>query len=70
MLAEAKSMTASPLLYIGAVTVVVGLEVAELLPLSDTLTALAVFPIALALLYGQLTLLALLRRRGTGGGCA
>ncbi|MFC7140690.1 hypothetical protein ACFQMA_12780 [Halosimplex aquaticum] len=67
--AEAKSMTASPLLYIGAVTVVLGLEIAELLPLSDTLTALSLFPIALALLYGQLTLLALLRRRGYAGGC-
>ncbi|WP_123535847.1 hypothetical protein [Halosimplex salinum] len=69
LFAEAKSMAASPLLYIGAITVVFGLEIAELLPLSNTLTALALLPIALALLYGQLTLLALARRRGYVGGC-
>ncbi|WP_436927766.1 hypothetical protein [Halosimplex amylolyticum] len=69
LIAEAKSMAASPLLYIGAITVVVGLEIVELLPLSDTLTALSLFPIALALLYGQLALLALLRRRGYAGMC-
>ncbi|ELZ29147.1 hypothetical protein C475_02984 [Halosimplex carlsbadense 2-9-1] len=67
--AEAQSMAASPLLYIGAVTVVVGTEVAEWLPLGDLYSTLALFPVALALLYGQLTLLAYLRRRGYGGGC-
>ncbi|QLH80715.1 hypothetical protein [Halosimplex pelagicum] len=65
--AEAKSMTASPLLYVGAITVVVGTEVAEWLPLSDFHSTLALFPIALALLYGQLGLLAYLRRRSYGG---
>lgn len=66
---EAKSMTASPLLYIGAVTVAVGTTVTEWLPLGDFYSALAMFPVALVLLYGQLTLLAYLRRRGYGGGC-
>jgi hypothetical protein len=66
---EAKSMAASPLLYIGAVTVVVGTEFAEWLPLGDFYSTLAIVPIVLALLYGQLGLLAYLRRRGYGGGC-
>jgi hypothetical protein len=65
--AEAQSMAASPLLYVGAVTVVVGHEIAEWLPLGDLSTSLALFPIGLALLYGQLALLAVLRRRGYGG---
>ncbi|QPV64699.1 hypothetical protein I7X12_08875 [Halosimplex litoreum] len=67
--AEAKSMAASPLLYVGAVTVVAGTELAEWLPLSDFYSTLALFPIAVVLLYGQLTLLAYLRRRGYGGSC-
>ncbi|QLH76545.1 hypothetical protein HZS55_04155 [Halosimplex rubrum] len=68
--AEAKSMAASPLLYVGAVTVVVGTEIAEWLPLGDFYSTLALFPIALVLLYGQLTLLAYLRRLGLDGdGC-
>jgi len=66
---EAKSMAASPLLYVGAVTVVVGTEIAEWLPLGDFYSTLALFPVALVLLYGQLGALAYLRRRGHGGGC-
>jgi len=62
-------MAASPLLYIGAVTVVAGTEIAEWLPLSEFYSTLALFPIALVLLYAQLGLLAYLRRRGFGGGC-
>jgi hypothetical protein len=63
---SARIMAASPLLYIGAITVVVGNELAELLVeggyLPETLGALALFPIALALLYGQLLALAYYRR--------
>ncbi|WP_459193316.1 hypothetical protein [Halosimplex sp. J119] len=69
LVAEAKRMAASPLLYIGAITVVAANEIAALLPLSNFHTALSLFPIALVLLYGQLTLLALLRRRGYAGVC-
>lgn len=62
----ARSMTASPLLYIGAITVVVGNELAELLVeaghVSQTVGALALFPIALVLLYAQLLALASYRR--------
>ncbi|SDM94412.1 hypothetical protein SAMN05192554_11042 [Haloarchaeobius iranensis] len=60
-------MAASPLLYVGAVTVVVANELAELLVsggyASQTVDALALFPIALALLYAQLLALAYYRRR-------
>ncbi|WP_440990606.1 hypothetical protein [Haloarchaeobius baliensis] len=62
----ARAMTASPLLYIGAVTVVVANELAALLVgggyLSETVGALALFPIALVLLYVQLLALAYYRR--------
>lgn len=71
LFATVQSYTGSPLLYIGAVTVVVAIELAELLPTTDFWTALAVFPIALALLYGQLTLLVVYRdRRGARARCA
>ena len=63
---SARAMTASPLLYIGAVTVVVANELGDLLveqtALSETLGALALFPIALVLLYAQLVALAYYRR--------
>ena len=63
---SARALTASPLLYIGAVTVVVGNELAALLVdggyLSQTGGALALFPIALVLLYAQLLALAYVRR--------
>ncbi|MFD1644341.1 hypothetical protein [Haloarchaeobius litoreus] len=63
----ARAMTTSPLLYIGAVTVVVGNELAELLVeggyVPETVGALALFPIALGLLYAQLLVLASYRRR-------
>lgn len=62
----ARSMTASPLLYIGAVTVVVGNGLVDLLVdggyVSTTVGALALFPVALALLYAQLLALAYYRR--------
>jgi len=70
LVAEARSMAASPALYVGAVTVVVANEVVEWLPLSDTAAALALFPIALALLYGQLLVVAALGHRGYGRWCA
>ena len=64
---SARAMAASPLLYVGAVTVVVGNELAELLVegghVSQTVGALALFPIALGLLYAQLLALAYYRRR-------
>ena len=67
---SARAMTASPLLYIGAVTVVVGNELAALLVdagyLSETVGALALFPIALVLLYVQLLALATYRRHRGG----
>ncbi|WP_135364737.1 hypothetical protein [Halosimplex halophilum] len=69
LFAEAKSMTASPLLYVGGITIAVGTTVVEWLPLSDFHSALAAAPVALVLLYVQLTLLAYLRRRGSVGGC-
>lgn len=64
---SARSMAASPLLYVGAITVVVANELAELLVaggyVSQTVGALALFPIALGLLYAQLLGLAYYRRR-------
>lgn len=56
-------LTASPLLYVGAVTVVVGTELATGLPLPQFWQAVATLPIALALLYGQLAALVYYRRR-------
>lgn len=71
LFATVRSLTASPLLYIGAITVVVAIEVAELLPVTDFWMALATFPVSLALLYGQLALLVLYRdRRGGRRQCA
>ena len=50
-------------LFVGALTVVLAEEVAALLPLGDTATALALFPVSLALLYVLLTVAARLERR-------
>ena len=65
---RARSMTASPLLYIGAITVVVANEIIEWLVewylLPEFYGALALFPIVLALLYGQLAVLAVYERKG------
>lgn len=66
---DAQSMTASPLLYIGALTVAVGHEIVSWFPLSETGAVLALVPVVLVLLYGQLIALAALRRRGYGSGC-
>lgn len=69
LVSEAKAMAASPLIYIGAITVVAATEIIEWLPLSEFYAALAVLPIALALLYGQLAFVVLLRRRREGRRC-
>lgn len=71
LVGDAKRMTASPLLYIGAVTVVVANEVIEWLGLSGFRAAAVIFVAALVLLYGQLTILAWVQRRrgGTARGC-
>lgn len=66
---DAKRMAASPLLYVGAITVVAANEVVEWVGLSDAAAAGAVFLAALVLLYGQLLVVAWARRRGYGGAC-
>jgi hypothetical protein len=63
VLARARALTASPLLYVGATTVVVAHGIAGRLGLSEFWTAVALFPLALVLLYAQLSLLVLYRRR-------
>lgn len=55
---QARRFTGSPLLYVGAVTVVASHELVSWLPLSDIHVALALFPVTLAVLYAQLLLLA------------
>ena len=50
-------------LFVGALTVVLAQEIAALLPVGDTATALALFPVSLALLYVLLTAAAHLERR-------
>jgi hypothetical protein len=50
-------------LFVGALTVVLAQEVAARLPLGDTATALALFPVSLALLYALLTAAAHLEGR-------
>jgi hypothetical protein len=50
-------------LFVGALTVVLAQEVATRLPLGDTATSLALFPVSLALLYGLLTAASHLERR-------
>jgi hypothetical protein len=50
-------------LFVGALTVVLAQEVATRLPLGDTATSLALFPVSLALLYVLLTAAAHLERR-------
>lgn len=61
LLADAKRMTASPLLYIGAVTVVFANEFAEWLGLAGFRAAAAIFVAAIVLLYAQLLVLAWVR---------
>ncbi|MDH5021484.1 hypothetical protein [Halobacterium rubrum] len=50
-------------LLVGALTVVLANEVTELLPLGDTASVLALFPVTLAVLYGLLTLVARLEKQ-------
>jgi len=50
-------------LFVGALTVALAEAVAGLLPLGDTATVLALFPVSLALLYGLLTAAARLEDR-------
>jgi hypothetical protein len=54
-------------LFIGAITIAVGQNVAEWLPLSDLYSTLALFPITLALLYVQLFVAARYFADRTGG---
>jgi hypothetical protein len=49
-------------LFVGALTVVLANEAAELLPLSDTQQALAMLPVALVTMYVLLALAARLER--------
>jgi len=63
LLATVRALTASPLLYVGAVTVVAGTEIVGRLPLPEFWQALVLFPLALVLLYAQLAALVLYRRR-------
>ena len=71
--ANARRMVASPLLYIGAITVVAAHEIVERLvewaALSEFYGTLALFPITLALLYGQLMALAYYDPNGHPRGC-
>lgn len=66
--AKARRMTASPLLYIGAVTIVGANEIAEWFVewavLSKPIGALILFPITLVLVYGQLIALAYYEQKG------
>lgn len=54
---DARALTASPLLYVGALTVVLSHEIVELSPLSDLSATVAIFFTALAVLYAQLAAL-------------
>lgn len=63
LIESARTMTASPLLYVGAVTVVGAHEFVEWVPLSEPTETLALFPITLLLLYAQLTALAYYERK-------
>lgn len=66
----ARAMTASPLLYVGAVTVVAANEFVELLVeggyAGETVAVVAMIPVTLALLYAQLLALAYYRRGREG----
>lgn len=55
-----RSLSASPLLYVGAITVVLANEVVELAGLTDLSAVAGVFVTALALLWGQLAVLSYL----------
>lgn len=70
MTARVRTMTASPLIYIGAVTVVGAHELVGWLPLSERYAILALLPITLALLYGQLAVLAYYERTDHRRDCA
>lgn len=71
--ARVRRMTASPLLYVGAITVVGVNELVEWLVewhvLSEPHRTIALLPVTLALLYGQLTALAYYERKGHRRGC-
>jgi len=58
-------MTCSPLLYVGAITVVVANEAVEQFVewglLGESLATLVLFPVTLALLYAQLFVVAFVR---------
>jgi hypothetical protein len=74
LLDRAKAMTASPLLYVGAITVVGSLEAVEILvetyAIPELYGTILLFPITLALLYLQLIALAYYERSGYRRGCA
>lgn len=69
-----RSMTASPLLYVGGVTVVLAHEitdwVAASMGLSEFQSVLVLFPVTLVVLYAQLAALALYQRDDGRRGCA
>lgn len=62
--ARLESVSRWSALFVGALTVVLSNEVAGALPVSNTLQALALLPIALATMYVLLALAARLERRG------
>lgn len=67
---RAKRMTASPLLYVGAITIAVATEAVERTVAAGLLTefwgTVALFPLTLVVLYAQLLALAYLRPERPG----
>lgn len=69
-IADARALAGSPLLYVGALTVVLANEVVELAALTGLSAVVAIFVAALALLYGQLAALSYVGwADATGCGC-
>ncbi|WP_254524369.1 hypothetical protein [Natrinema caseinilyticum] len=62
-------MTASPLLYVGAITIVGAHELLEWLPLSEPAETLVLLPITLLRLSAQLMALAYTERKGYRRDC-
>jgi hypothetical protein len=67
--ADVRSLAASPLPYVGALTVVLSNEVVELSPLTDLPAMAAIFVTTLALLYGQLAVLSYFGWANADGCC-
>jgi len=64
-----RRLSASPLLYVGAVTVVLANELVELAGLSDLPAVAATFAAALVLLWGQLAVLSYFGWADASPGC-